>query len=85
MVVTPLEDLRQYQNCSVFDMEEDDFEELKEKGLETGFSESDVEQAPAFIASQTEVFVSENKCAMSIEDGAEKENSQTDNAEGIDG
>uniref|UniRef100_A0A1B6ME70 C2CD3 N-terminal C2 domain-containing protein n=3 Tax=Graphocephala atropunctata TaxID=36148 RepID=A0A1B6ME70_9HEMI len=51
IVVTPLEDLSQYQESSVFDGEEDEFEEAKVEVPEAA------KEAATFVASKTEVFL----------------------------
>uniref|UniRef100_A0A1B6G7Z4 C2 domain-containing protein n=1 Tax=Cuerna arida TaxID=1464854 RepID=A0A1B6G7Z4_9HEMI len=51
VVVTPLEDLSQYQDCPVFDAEEDEFEETKDKKPKA------VKETATFVASDTEVFL----------------------------
>ncbi|KAG8257676.1 C2 domain-containing protein 3 [Homalodisca vitripennis] len=51
VVVTPLEDLSQYQDCSVFDAEEDEFEETKDEKPKA------MKETATFVASDTEVFL----------------------------
>ncbi|XP_054267858.1 uncharacterized protein LOC128989820 isoform X1 [Macrosteles quadrilineatus] len=84
VVVTPLEDVQQYQNCSVFDIEEDYFEEPKEEILDN-ILENERQIVPAFVASQTEVFLNEGESTSSEKEKAHDINDQIDNTEAIEG
>lgn len=77
VVVTPLEDLSKYQECPVYDPEEEEFEEMKNNIPDFLPSDIKIPETTAFVASQTEIFL----CEGEILENAVKEDDSLKNSD----
>lgn len=78
IIVTPLEDLSHYQECQIFDTE-DEFEEIKER---QNFSTSQADKKElSVIASQAEAFLKEDGNSKEFNHNFEKLLEFSDNLE----
>lgn len=78
IVVTPLEDLSKYQDCPVYDPEEEEFEEMKNNIPDSLPLDIEIPETSAFVASQTEVFVCETETLGNVKEDDLLKNSDMD-------